>query len=144
MTQENKELLLKDLCGRIPYQVYCKVPGDSVLKLFSCDAAGNLTFSIEFSNGAKTTYNVEEVVPYLRPMNTMTDKEYWELSKYTNYNDAYAIQDSTNDKIAREQAWAGCNAREIDWLNANGFDFRGLIEKGLAEAAPKYMYTESE
>lgn len=145
MTQENKDLLLKDLCGRIPYKVYCKVDdGDTALKLYSCNADGTLTFSIEFANGAKSTYNIEKVVPYLRPMSTMTEEEYWELSNYTNYNETFVLQDNTNDKIEREEAWAICNAREVDWLNANGFDFRGLIEKGLAEAAPKYMYVKSK
>ena len=58
------------------------------------------------------TVYIDEVKPYLFPMSSMTDEQkdfYW------------------NHSIDFDDAWT-----EVDWLNAHHFDYRGLIEKGLA------------
>ena len=66
-------------------------------------------------------YDGLDIKPYLRSMSSMTDeeKEVFEDIKYKAVSTHYS---------------------EIDWLNAHHFDYRGLIEKGLALEAPKDMY----
>ena len=63
-------------------------------------------------------------------MSSMTDEEYNQL-----YIDSRVKKDSIDilDALANDLA-------AIDWLNAHHFDYRGLIEKGLALEAPKDMY----
>jgi hypothetical protein len=69
--------------------------------------------------------NQYTVKPYLRPMSSMTEEEKFEYGFITErwmYDATYSISDS------------------VDWLNANHFDYRGLVEKGLALVAPEGMY----
>lgn len=146
MTRENKELLLKDLCARLPYEVKgvvyaevtngkCDLTGEMVFFDSAFDvildeintsteeihvvAIGNEdTFDfIECQQTDAKPYTIEEFKPYLRPMSSMTDSEAIEWHKTT-----FGQRWITEDNIER------C----IDWLNAHHFDFRGLIEKGLA------------
>ena len=108
MTQEDKQLLLKDLCARLPYGV--KFQGEDS-NVYTLDSANY--FALQ----------VEGVVfkPYLRPMSSMTEEE---KSEYFNsYNWEYFEKGTP-----------------FDWLNAHHFDYRGLIEKGLALEAPEDMY----
>jgi len=116
MTQEDKELLLKDLCARLPYGVILNVTlKDKYDEIVNRDIEmfdNNLTYMISDSHWK--TYK-----PYLRPMSSMTKEEKEEYQYITErwmYNADYSIADS------------------IDWLNAHHFDYRGLIEKGLAIA----------
>ena len=108
MTQENKELLLKDLCARLPYGVKCYDEAQrevGVFKHFEYDGFGRI------HNGRGVRF-IENIKPYLFPMSSMTDEQkdfYW------------------NHGIDFGDAWT-----EVDWLNKNHFDYRGLIEKGLA------------
>lgn len=122
MTQEDKNLLLRDLCARLPYGVVlqCVDPnfkGYVDWKLIKIDIEENLVVT---TNDVWTDeYLIEKVKPYLRPMSSMTEeerKEYWDITSVSNH----------------------CAA--IDWLNARHFDYRGLIEKGLALEAPDGMY----
>ena len=124
MTQEDKELLLIDLCARLPYSVkYLRESWN-----YEWDQEMSVVEVLEdidkngFINNTKV-YNVEDIKPYLRPMSSMTeeeDDEWWKFS------DKSYVVDS--------------HAKSIDWLNAHHFDYRGLIEKGLALEAPKDMY----
>lgn len=65
------------------------------------------------------------VKPYLRPMSSMTEEEKKELNNVLEFQ--YYSDDS-------------CMCESTDWLNAHHFDYRGLIEKGLALEAPEGMY----
>jgi hypothetical protein len=132
MTQEDKELLLKDLCARLPYGVkiqakYNPINIDAnveiekvgVLSMVDNDAV--IAFACDDTN----TYNyvtIHDVKPYLFPFSSMTDelwKEYQTL-KMTDW-----VEGDINGVFI--------NAGTItDWLNKNHFDYRGLIEKGLA------------
>lgn len=115
MTQEDKTLLLKDLCGRLPYGVKL----DNGLKLRSIDV---LTKIVSCSGSDR---RVDYVKPYLRSMSSMTEEEKKELNSILEFQ--YYSDDS-------------CMCESTDWLNAHHFDYRGLIEKGLALEAPKDMY----
>lgn len=125
MTQENKQPLLKDLCGRFPYGVMMKVTpeGGGPGGVESYDLKLNIELLGVFSDFA------DAFKPYLRPMSSMTEEEISEFQKRLKI-----IKDV-------EQTLHFCNTVEsIDWLNAHHFDYRGLIEKGLALEAPEGMY----
>ena len=111
MTQEHKELLLKDLCERLPYGVKISV-NDNIESLQGINVLDNV---VEY--GSFLSSDIEEVKPYLFPLSNMTEeqqKEYQYITERWMYDSSYSIADS------------------IDWLNKNHFDYRGLIEKGLA------------
>ena len=120
MTQEEKQLLLKDLCARLPYGVIVHRYSDNCYSDncdISIDNVDDFVYFLEYSEG-------EEFKPYLRPMGSMTEEEKEELYQKTGFKvDDYIL---------------GLSA--IDWLNAHHFDYRSLIEKGLALEAPEGMY----
>ena len=117
-TQANKELLLKDICARLPYNIMCQVEFkkdgkyNSKVMLLS----GIFTDEAYFTTKGGSIYS-DEYKPYLFPLSSMTKGQKYEYQYITErwmYDPAYSISDST------------------DWLNKNHFDYRGLIEKGLA------------
>ena len=119
MTQEDKILLLKDLCARLPYGTICLLSanGTSIteeLKLGGIDL---------FMSGRW------EVRPYLRTMSSMTEEEEKEYAKIVVKSQNCSFENS-------ESATTMAN----DWLLSKGFDVRGLISKGLALEAPEGMY----
>ena len=117
MTQEEKELLLKDLCARLPYDVkvditFNKEHGSSD-RLRIC-SEGLLTLNTDLVS----LYVEDEIYlkPYLRPMSSISS-------------------------LISAKEWSSLSGIDlIDWYNANHIDYRGLIEKGLALEAPKGMY----
>ena len=121
MTQEEKRLLLKDLCARLPY-------GVNVLTNESKTIC-RLLRGGEYEDGEKyfiatkigCALKINEFKSFLRPMSSMTDEE----KEYYNDIRRYLVRDD----------W-----EVVDWLNAHHFDYRGLIEKGLALEAPEGMY----
>ena len=124
MTQEDKELLLKDLCARLPYglKVKCEKYSFPVTILY----AGN-DDEVKF----KETGGIENVCtikPYLFPLSSMTDKQkaeyYFLCDDVPTYH--YEYGDIVDD-IEFHDSW-----KSIDYLNANHFDYRGIIEYGLA------------
>lgn len=131
MTQEDKELLLKDLCARMPYgvKVHAKyidtdanveVEKDGVLSMIDTDAVVAFTSD---DTGCYIYVTIHEVKPYLFPLSSMTFEQ---ECKY------------------REVIASTLNHYEVyDWLNKNHFDYRGLIEKGLAIDVPEGMYNQN-
>lgn len=118
MTQENKELLLRDLCGRLPYMVKCCIKDNYKI---SGDLVGIVGENISLFSSGCGTFNISVVKPYLFPMSSMTDEQ---LSKYHNNCDI-GLTEWGNE------LYYDC-AESFDWLNAHHFDYRGLIDKGLA------------
>lgn len=127
MTQEDKKLLYKDLCARLPYGVVLDSP-DPV------DDLWDEAISIDASTKTVTllynehVFNIDEVKPYLFPLSSMTEeqeREYNTLRDFV-YSHHYEYEDIVEDMGLYD------NWRSIDYLNANHFDYRGLIEKGLA------------
>ena len=128
MTPEEKDLLLKDLCARLPYGVKIIQGGVVIETLHSICKVGYNEFiinptSYDMYNG----FSIEAVKPYLRPMSSMTEEEEIEYDYLTDCSD-YMIYSG------------GFCGDVIDWLLSHHFDYRGLIEKGLALEAPKDMY----
>ena len=70
-------------------------------------------------------------LPYLRSMSNMTEEEKAEYTSYC-FEQPFLQKDKTPN--------LGSVPMCIDWLNAHHFDYRGLIEKGLALEAPEGMY----
>ena len=116
MTKENKELLFKDLCARLPYNVICQVEFrengkyNSKVMLLS----GIFTDEAYFTTKGGSIYS-NEYKPYLFPLSSMTEEEklMYEGLMIGTDNISYMLD-------------------VIDWLNSHHFDYRGLIEKGLA------------
>ena len=141
MTQEEKQLLLKDLCGRLPYLVKGLYQWKGNVP-FDRELDGQLYDELYLSLYATEDSSFK---PYLRPLSSMTAEEKEELEK--NY-----VLSSLNFvvyKIHQHKEWYGGDDVEctfsdylwlIDWLNAHHFDYRGLIEKWLALEAPEGMY----
>ena len=141
MAQEEKLLLTKDLCGRLPYGVKCYVPVENcTMELtgkrlnyfcFHKDVWG-IDYSHEFEvvlDPLNDTHNGYVIKPYLRPMSSMTEEERKEYNEYL-FNGA-SIGLMSNTETACEL---------IDWLNKKMFDYRGLIPMHLALEAPEGMY----
>ena len=152
MTQEDKQLLLVDLYGRLPYGVRGRVyaecsngeydmngdmiffdsPFDVTLDGINISteelhvvAIGNED-TIDFIEDQQTwgePYTVDEFKPYLRPMSSMTEEEYEELAEI-----------HVNGTLPE------C----CDFYLKHHLDWRGLIPKGLALEAPKDMYGKAE
>lgn len=148
MEEKNKQLLITDLCARLPYGVLVEC----------CGVSGKLDniWLTHFYNGGNTVvdvngntdffhdsdyFDITKIKPYLRPLETITKEERIELGKeiqkdkITPYGE---IKDEGVDNLLL------CTIRQStyfqEWLLSKHFDFRGLIEKGLALAAPEDMY----
>ena len=150
MTQEDKELLLKDLCARIPYEVVgkCELDAsydtsfDTIFQTHKFDAvvygfkADSLFVYPLIEDRDEQEFANEEVAngidildfkPYLFPMSNMTEEQKKEYNNLQNFVPIYYYGfDIMVDKELYD-TW-----ESIDYLNAHHFDYRGLIEKGLA------------
>ena len=115
---ENKELLLKDLCGRLPYGVKAKYYG-AAEECECCDIIeGIYPMDNEIVIG-QYALSVNNIKPYLFPISSMTKKqkkEYAHILVMCNTLESSQLIGETTQ----------------DWFNKNHFDYRGLIEKGLA------------
>lgn len=121
MTKEDRELLLKDLCARLPYRVLVQ--------------SVNSTYPTPLTASLLNNYSYMEDIyckPYLRPMSSMTDEERKEYESliFTNYHHSTHTQYIEINEVDYY----------IDWLNSKHFDYRNLIEKKLALEAPEGMY----
>ena len=123
MTQEDKELLLKDLCARLPYGVKIEFTW-WVMNEGTCDITTLEPDHIEQIIGDEV--GNAEIKPYLFPMSSMTDEQKEEYYILCDFVPTYHHE--VGDII--EDAYD--NWESIDYLNAHHFDYRGLIEKGLA------------
>lgn len=144
MTQEDKELLLQDLCARLSYGVYIS-PADCGKAILIGIKDGNpLLWDTILKKEYDKPWDIEYIKPYLRPMSSMTEEEKHKLYQvfqecptiirtFPSYAEFFVYADIINsiDMV-----------NVIDWLNANHFDYHGLIEKGIALEAPKGMYKE--
>ena len=123
MTQEDKELLLKDLCARLPYGVKCEnynhIDGRNVFKVTDIRNNGYICGTVN-NHYCWAVFDLLELKPYLFPLLSMTEEQKMFLKQQN-----WCIAISTSGTV--ETTIEG-----IDWLNKNHFDYRGLIEKGLA------------
>ena len=121
MTQENKKLLLRDLCTRLPYGVKVQMADGAIEELL------NVNVNTFICNGLKGLPK-----PYLHPLSSMTEEQKLEIKSLCDGTDIFddgggmsyiSILGSFNFEI---------NLAVGDWYNKNHFDYRGLIPMGLA------------
>ena len=132
MAQEDKELLLKDLCAKLPYGVKINVNGEE-------DTLLELGVDTGWINAS---YDIEEVKPYLRPMSSMTEEEREEWADLF-MQPIYELEQYTDEKEAQDIApilYGKSHSLSTDWLNKKMFDYHGLIPMGLAIEASEGMY----
>ena len=135
MTQKDKELLLKDLCARLPYGVKIQCWYGQIIT----SDINTFPYSREEMAQEDMEDQLEGIKPYLRPMSSMTFEEYRESPISRDRVDIvrkYRIDENGFHFIKLETF----DVEILDWLNAHHFDYRGLIEKGLALEAPEGMY----
>lgn len=111
MTQEDKKLLLQDLCGRIPYEVKMNHIADTENNPITLVGVAKTMITLESSAGYGTS-DIEDYIPYLFPMSSMTEEQKVDMIK--------------------SSCGIGSDKNVFDWFNKNHFDYRGLIPKGLA------------
>ena len=129
MTEEDKELLLRDLSARLPYGVRVFVSGDdfdnyqypyllTAISKFGQDSFCKIYSPIYTPLGCP---DIENVKPYLRSMSSMTEEEQRTL-------------DSMCNGVEMVSRLSGLKMfdKAFNWLKENHFDYSGLIEKGLA------------
>lgn len=128
MTQEDKDLLLKDLSARLPYGVI-------MTNIELCETHYPLT--CEDLHDAMYEEDWDDV-PYLRPMDSMTEEEKEELLSLMREETKEMIELMRNDNFGVLKGKYHFNClKELNWLLKNHFDFKGLIPKGLAIAVTK-------
>lgn len=124
MTQENKELLLRDLCARLPYGVKCAyfdIKGEiKVGELFTVWCNEKRVFidklSIDYDG-----CDCIGVIPYLFPLSSMTDaekEEYCQLQQRVIYNSKGPVNEDVT--------------KYINWCYKKHLDINNLIPIGLA------------
>lgn len=112
MTTEQKALLFKDLCGRLPHGVKISV-NDKVETLQGINTLDNV---VEYDSCLSS--DIEEVKPYLFPLSSMSEEQKEEYDLICSMS-MFDMSESDAVKL-------------IDWLNKNHFDYRGLIPMELA------------
>ena len=125
MTQEEKQILLTDSYARLSFGFKLYRESDDCIITIKPNDISTFAHFLEYSEN-------EDFKIYLRPMSSMTEgekEEYGLFFRYGEHNwDNYTIADEV--------------PLIIDWLNAHYFDYRDLIEKGLAIEAPEGMYKQ--
>ena len=139
MTQEDKELLFKDLCARLPYGVIVVTPKG---RGYVCNI--NLTIfdyelGVNINPIIRDPFSINDVKPYLFPLSSMTEEQEKEIQEITGNPDYACITRKTdglelwlNSIDTDPTIWLDAIFEVQDYLNKNHFDYRGLIEKGLA------------
>ena len=128
MTKEEKQLLLKDLCARLPY-------GNTEIKV--TELTNDMMGEVFVGKHICSTIDIEDFIlgkyiirPYLRPLSSMTEEEIKEFHGagmlYNPQNDTWVLSVFTSEAY--------------DWLNEHHFDYRGLIPMGLALEATEEVY----
>ena len=126
MTQENKDLLLRDLSARLPYKVKCVSGVDDAILIIeginpNCNGASEVQVTYERS-GINFDTKISSIKPFLFPLSSMTSEQKRE----------YVHIVAKCSTIASPQL-AGMTIQ--DWFDKNHFDYRGLIPMGLANDA---------
>lgn len=142
MTNEYKQLLLTDLCARLPYcvKVWYKYYPINITEKFATSiklSDNKIALSSKFTKEG-SWHVIEEageilIKPYLRPMSSMTDEERKDWYRQSNVD--YDCEFKPEPTLSLEH----CHL-SVDWLNKKGFDYRGLIPMGLALEAKEWLY----
>lgn len=135
MTQKDKELLLKDLCARLPYGVkYMDLWNPDELPTTLCD----INVDVELiMNTDGFSLEVEKCKPYLLPLSSMTEEQKREY--YFLKHEVPVCHYEYGDVVEEFELYD--SPESFEYLIENHFDYRGLIPMGLAEdATDKNIY----
>ena len=91
MKPEDKELLLRDLCGRLPYGVICKDTNINVVGILSQIGLHYDMCVLDKDNGESESCYIPNCKPYLFPLSSMTEEQKKEISQRYNYHNYYGI-----------------------------------------------------
>lgn len=131
MAQEQKQLLLQDLCSRLPYGVFVEYDyGDGVKR--ATKFHGNYLYLMMLGK-----LQWKDFKPYLRPMSSMTEEEKKEFIDATDGELRYSEVFDVIKPMCESEDYCPSFVsylKAIDWLNAHHFDFRGLTSLGLTIA----------
>lgn len=145
MTQDDKDLLLLDLCARLPYKTkiqlteYSDLTGEKLPSKIKTLDYCMLGKAQAYCKG----FRKDEIKPYLFPLSSITEeqkKEYYSLADDVTIKPGqgtclgikiHCIKLGISDN-PHEEVWDYINLYALDWLNKNHFDYKGLINKGLA------------
>ena len=129
MTQDQKDILLKDLCSRLPYGVMAKF-GDSnpskITSIIQCIDSNSWFIESEGESDGMSC-QIDNVKPYLFPLSSMTDAQEEELDKCLDM-DSKSLIDGYKNGLKCAHPYFNVQ----DWYDKNHFDYRGLIPMGLA------------
>ena len=129
-TNGNTKELIKDLCSRLPYGVKVLVDNKHWI-----DFDGRTPSKLTFDNSYRLLYvgtDLGYVKPYLFPLSSMTEEQQEEFDRIY-ADDMQVVANNLKNKLDGKPYETNLgHYRHIDWLNKNHFDYRGLIEKGLA------------
>ena len=140
MTQKEKELLLQDLCGRLPYGVKCLVNYTFCNETTDYEDVKSSTVDTLITINQQTEnyffdclcewFDVDEFKPYLFPMSSMTEEQKGEYYHIVNY----ISSDDTKTWMEGEFIYVDTTQflRLINFYHRNHLDYRGLINGGLA------------
>lgn len=136
--KQDKELLLKDLCARLPYGVRCSFGvDDAVYEICginsSCCGASEIQ-ATHIKSGINGDFKLTSCKPYLFPLSSMTKEQYDEMRKLISedYQESIQIAKEMREKVNFITIWPLYSPKVIDWFYRNHLDYSGLIEKGLA------------
>lgn len=119
MTQKDKDLLLKDLCARLPYKPIVHIDDCGIWDLRGVDHDDSaelrdrvIVWHGENYPSSKNSFPIINCKPYLFPLSSMTEEQ--------------------KEDMIKSSCGIGSDKNVFDWYNKNHFDYRGLIEKSLA------------
>ena len=107
MTREDKELLLKDLCARLPYGVKVRCDFGLDGEITEISRTKNNLYYCKYLDCKEGYCYIESLKPYLFPLSSMTEEQ--------------------KDDMIKSSCGIGSDKNVFDWWNKNHFDYRGLI-----------------
>ena len=162
MDKWDRQILLEDLCGRVPFDTIVQVgdKDDNKRHTRNCYIRSVDTFGYDVvvDDYINDLLEIEDVKPYLRPLSSMTEEEKQDLlfkvlgsennAKRFKVTDKGEIVNIKDKKVSLyDLTWVTFNPTTvtsyISWCNKNHFDYRGLIQMGLALEAPADMYSRN-
>lgn len=135
MKQEDKELLLKDLCARLPYGVKCSFGVDDAIYIIeginpNCCGASEIQ-ATHLKSSINGDFKINSCKPYLFPLSSMTEEQKKECN-FADDLDSDILDAALCTNHYHRTGVPTVTYNLVDWCNKNHFDYRGLIPKGLA------------
>ena len=128
MTREEKDILISELCSRLPYEVtlFCQMDDEDTGEIKTLSGIEVKDDDVFTDDGC--TYDIEYVKPFLYPISELTEEDNKELlDQYLDIGLKESLENTFEVKDALKPNYA-----QVKWLYEHHIDFNGLIEKGLA------------